>query len=134
MDGGKDASCDDLPLDFGEPDFDLVKPGRVSGGKMKVDLGMLGQKLLDEFGFMGREIINDDMNLASEGLGGHDIGKKVDELGAGRHERSCQGFLRFGYQEQRKEKGFRDGNTQNHEPRPCLEKGAEQDPDGPRLG
>ena len=50
---------------------------------MKVDLGMLGQKLLDEFGFMGREIINDDMNLASEGLGGHDIGKKVDELGAG---------------------------------------------------
>jgi hypothetical protein len=55
VDGGKDASRDDLPLDFGEPDFDLVKPGRVSGGKMKVDFGMLGQKLLDEFGFMGRE-------------------------------------------------------------------------------
>ena len=83
VDGGKDASCDDLPLDFGEPDFDLVKPGRVSGGKMKVDLGMLGQKLLDEFGFMGREIISDNVDLASEGLGGHDIGKKVDELGAG---------------------------------------------------
>ena len=42
VDGGKDASGDDLPLDFGEPDFDLVKPGRVSGGKMKVDFGMLG--------------------------------------------------------------------------------------------
>jgi hypothetical protein len=39
---GKEASRDDLPLDFGKPDFDLVKPGRVSGGKMKVDLGMLG--------------------------------------------------------------------------------------------
>ena len=83
VEGGKDASGDDLPLDFGEPDFDLVKPGRVSGGKMKVDFGMLGQKLLDEFGFMGREIISDNVDLASEGLGGHDLGKKVDELGAG---------------------------------------------------
>jgi hypothetical protein len=83
VDGGKDASRDDLPLDFGEPDFDLVKPGRVSGRKMKVDFGMLGQKLLDEFGFMGREIISDNVDLASEGLGGHDLGKKVDELGAG---------------------------------------------------
>ena len=83
VEGGKDASGDDLPLDFGEPDFDLVKPGRVSGGKMKVDFGMLGQKLLDEFGFMGREIISDNVDLASEGLGGHDVGKKVDELGAG---------------------------------------------------
>jgi hypothetical protein len=81
--GGKDASGDDLPLDFGEPDFDLVKPGRVSGCKMKVDFGMLGQKLVDEFGFMGREIICDNVDLASQGLGGHDIGKKIDELGAG---------------------------------------------------
>ena len=32
---------------------------------------------------MGREIISDDMDLASEGLGGHYTGKKVDELGAG---------------------------------------------------
>src|SRR4029077_17921706 len=83
LEGGKDTSGDDLPLDFGEPDFDLVKPGRVSGGKMKVDFGMLGQKLLDELGFMGREIISDNVDLASEGLGGHDIGKKVDKLGAG---------------------------------------------------
>ena len=50
---------------------------------MKVDFGMLGQKLLDEFGFMGREIISDNVDLASEGLGGHYLGKKVDELGAG---------------------------------------------------
>ena len=83
IDGGKDASSNDLPLDFGEPDFDLVKPGRVSGCKMNADLGMIGQKVVDEFGFMGREIISDNMDLASEGLGGHHLGKKVDELGAG---------------------------------------------------
>ena len=50
---------------------------------MHADLGMMGQRVLDELGFMGREVIRDDVDLASEGLGGHDIGKKVDKLGAG---------------------------------------------------
>jgi hypothetical protein len=35
------------------------------------------------FGFMGREIVSDDMDLESERLGGHHVGQKVDELGAG---------------------------------------------------
>ena len=83
VDGGKDASGNDLPLDLGKPDFDLVKPRRIGGGKMNADLGMMGQKVLDELGFMGREVIRDDVDLASEGLGGHDFGKKVDKLGAG---------------------------------------------------
>ena len=83
VDGGKDASGDNLPLDLGEPDFDLVKPGRVGGSKMNADLRMMGQEIVDEFGFVSREIVSDDMDLASEGLGGHDLGKKVDELGAG---------------------------------------------------
>ena len=50
---------------------------------MNADLRMLGQKVVNEFGFMGREIISDNVDLASEGLGGYDLGKKVDELGAG---------------------------------------------------
>ena len=83
VDGGKDASGDNLPLNLGEPDFDLVKPRRIGGCKMHADLGMMGQKVLEELGFMGREVIRDDVDLASEGLGGHDIGKKVDKLGAG---------------------------------------------------
>lgn len=83
VDGGKDASRDDLSLNFGEPDFDLVKPRRIGGRKMNADLGMMGQKVIDEFSFMGREIISDDVDLATEGLRGHHLGKKVDELGAG---------------------------------------------------
>jgi hypothetical protein len=83
VDGGKDASSNDVPLDFGEPDFDLVKPGRVCRCKVNADLGMIGQKVLDELGLMGGEIVSDDVDLASEGLGGHDLGEKVDELGAG---------------------------------------------------
>ena len=83
IDGGKNASSDDLPLNFGKPDFDLVKPRRIGGCKVNVDLGMIGQKVVNELGFMGREIIGNDVDLASEGLGGHYVGKKVDELGAG---------------------------------------------------
>jgi hypothetical protein len=83
VEGGKDASSNDLSLNFGEPDFDLVKPGRIGGCKMNADLGMMGQKVVDELGFMGREIVSDDVDLAPEGLGGHHLGKKVDELGAG---------------------------------------------------
>ena len=49
-DGGKDASTDDMPLNFGEPDFDLVKPGRVGGCKMNAELRMIGQKVA-EFAF-----------------------------------------------------------------------------------
>ena len=46
VDGGKDASGDNLPLNLGEPDFDLVKPRRIGGCKMHADLGMMGQKVL----------------------------------------------------------------------------------------
>jgi hypothetical protein len=81
--GGKDASGDNLPLDFGEPDLDLVKPRRVGGGKMNADVAMTGQKVIDELGFMSREIVSHDVDLASERLGSHNLGKKVDELRAG---------------------------------------------------
>ena len=83
LNGGKDAPGDNLPLDLGEPDFYLVKPRRIGGGKMDADLGMTGQEIVDELGFMSREIVSDDVDLASERLGGHDLGQKVDELGAG---------------------------------------------------
>jgi hypothetical protein len=83
LERGEDASGDNLPLDLGEPDFDLVEPGRIGGSKMNAELGIIGQEIVDEFGFVGREIVSDDMDLASAGLGGHDLGQKVDKLGAG---------------------------------------------------
>ena len=36
---------------------------------------MIGQKIVDEFGFRGREIVSDDMDLASERLGGPHVGE-----------------------------------------------------------
>ena len=82
-DGGENAAGDDLSLNLGEPDFDLVKPRRIGRCNMDADLGMTGQEILDELGFMSREIVGNDVDLASEGLRGHHLGKKVDELGAG---------------------------------------------------
>ena len=136
VDGGKDASGDDLSLNFGEPDFDLVKPRRIGGRKINADLGMMGQKVIDEFGFMGREIISDDVDLASAGLRGHHLGKKVDELGAGMGlSRLAKDFSASGIKGHVvKRKGFHGGNTQNREPRLCREKGAAPDPGGPGLG
>ena len=83
VDGAKNAAGDDLSLHLGEPDFDLVKPRRIGGCKMDADVGMTGQEVVDELGFMSREIVRNDVNLACEGLGSYDLSKKVDELRAG---------------------------------------------------
>ena len=106
VEGGEDASGNDLPLDFGEPDFDLVKPRRIGGCKMNADLGMMGQKVVNELGFVGREIIGNDVDLASKGLGGHDVGKKVDELATGMALSSlAQDFSASGIEGRVKRKG-----------------------------
>jgi len=36
-DGGEDAKSDDVALDLGEPQFDLVEPGRVSRREVQPD-------------------------------------------------------------------------------------------------
>ena len=47
---GEDAAGDDVTLDLGEPQFDLVEPGRVSRRKVQVDVGVAIQKLGDLVG------------------------------------------------------------------------------------
>jgi hypothetical protein len=46
--GGKNTPGNDLPLDLGEPNLDLVQPRRVGGGKVNVDLGITRRELVDE--------------------------------------------------------------------------------------
>jgi hypothetical protein len=41
--GSKDSAGDQIALNFGEPDFDLIEPGRVSRGVMKLDRRMSGE-------------------------------------------------------------------------------------------
>jgi hypothetical protein len=54
-DGGEDASSNDIPFDPGEPQFDLVEPGRVSRREVQVDSGMPIQKLGDPLGLVRRQ-------------------------------------------------------------------------------
>lgn len=42
--GGENAPGDNLPLDLGEPDLDLVQGRRIGGCKIDADLGILGQE------------------------------------------------------------------------------------------
>src|SRR4029077_19971775 len=60
---GEDVAGNDLTLDFGKPGLDLVKPGRIRRGEVKLHAGMLLQEVANELSFVGGEIVEDDMNL-----------------------------------------------------------------------
>ena len=81
--GSKDAAGDQIALNFGEPDFDLVKSGRVGRCVMDGDVWMLGQKRDDTLGLMSRKVVYDDVNFLVDRLGGHYVGQKGDKLRAG---------------------------------------------------
>ena len=81
--GGKDAAGDQVALNFREPDFELIEPGRVSRGVMELKVGMGGEELSDGFGLVHRKVVGDDMDLLTLGLRGGDICEKGDELRAG---------------------------------------------------
>ena len=67
FDRGENTAGNDLALDFGEPEFDLVEPGRVGRGEVQVDLRMGLEELRDLLGFVGREIVGDDVDLPARG-------------------------------------------------------------------
>ena len=51
---GEDAAIDDFALQFGEPDFDLVQPGRIGGCKVQAHVGVGVQKLAARCNFRYR--------------------------------------------------------------------------------
>ena len=81
--GSKDAADDQIGLNFGEPDFDLIEPGRISRGVMELNAGMGGEELGHGLSFVCRKVVGDDMDLLALGLRGDDIGEKGYELRTG---------------------------------------------------
>ena len=81
--GSKDAAGDQIALNFGEPDFDLIEPGRVSRGVMELNVGMGDEELPHGLGLVRRKVISDDVDLLALGLRGDDICEKGHELRAG---------------------------------------------------
>ena len=73
-DGSEDAACNHLALDSGKPKFDLVQPGRVSGGEVQMYVGVIGKEILHQLGFVCREVIQNDMDLFSRRATANDVG------------------------------------------------------------
>src|SRR5260370_24969869 len=80
---GKDAAGDHLAFDLGQPDLDLVEPGRVSGREVKPDSRMLLEEIADRLSFVCGELVEDDVNLLPRRAQGYDLLQKGDELTAG---------------------------------------------------
>jgi hypothetical protein len=81
--GSKDAAGDQISLNFGEPDFDLIEPGRVSRRVMELNVGMGGEELSHGLGLVRRKVVSDDVDLLASGLRGDHICEKGNELRTG---------------------------------------------------
>jgi hypothetical protein len=81
--GFEDSAGNNVALDFGEPVFDLVEPGTISGGVMQRHVWMVGKEAIHEFGFVGGEVVYDEVDFLAGGLCDDDFLEKADELLAG---------------------------------------------------
>ena len=79
----EDSPSDDIALDFGKPDLDLIEPTGIGGGVMDPYLWIGLEKSENILGFMCAQVIGDDVNLSAVGLAGDNLAEKVDKLGAG---------------------------------------------------
>ncbi len=82
-DGAEDATSDDITLDLGEPEFDLVEPGRVGGGEVEMNPRILLEKLANGWSFVGREVVENDVDLLARPTQANHFLQEIDELPAG---------------------------------------------------
>jgi len=67
---GKAGPLQGLAGENAKPTLQLIQPGGVGGGVMKMDLGMASQPAIG-FGLVGIEVVQDHMQLAVWMLGYH---------------------------------------------------------------
>jgi len=81
--GSEDSSSNDMALNFGKPDFDLIEPARIGRSVMNPN-GRIGvEELENAFGFMCAQVVGHDVNLFARRLTGDDLAQKVDKFDAG---------------------------------------------------
>jgi len=80
--GGRaeDAAVDEVTLDLAEPKLDLVEPGGVGGSEVQADVGVKLQELLHSLCLVGREVVQDDVDLLARRLLGDYRSQEGDEL------------------------------------------------------
>ena len=81
--GFEDSAGNHVALDFGEPVFDLVEPGTISGRVVQRHVWVVGKETIHELGFVGGEVVHDEVDFLAGGLRGYDLLEKADKLLAG---------------------------------------------------
>ena len=66
-DGREDAARDDVSLDLGKPDLDLIEPGGVGRREVKMHVREVSEELANALALLSREVVDDDVDLASDG-------------------------------------------------------------------
>ena len=79
----EDPASDDIALDFGKPDLDLIEPAGIGWGVMDSNRWIGLEELENILGFMCAQVVDHDVNLFTRRLAGHDLAQKVDKLDAG---------------------------------------------------
>ena len=81
--GSENPPSNDIALNFGKPDFDLIEPARIGRSVMNPN-GRIGvEELENAFGFMCAQVVGHDVNLFARRLTGDDLAQKVDKFDAG---------------------------------------------------
>lgn len=79
--GSEHTTGDHVAPDLGNPQFDLVEPGRVSRGEMQMNVGVLYEERIDLLSLVRREVVRDHVDLLALGLVRHYVGEEGHELG-----------------------------------------------------
>jgi len=61
----EDPASDDIALDFGKPDLDLIKPAGIGRGVMDSNRWIGLEELENSLGFMCAQVVSHDVNLAA---------------------------------------------------------------------
>jgi len=80
VDRGEDPAGNHIAFDPAEPEFDLIKPRGIGRSEVQVQLGMIGQELRDPLGLMGREVVGDEVDLATPGLQRNNLAQESHKL------------------------------------------------------
>ena len=78
--GGEGAAADGLPGDDVEPDFDLVEPGGVGGGEVKMVAGPVDEPALDAGVLVGTVVVDDEVDIEVRGHVGIDVPEEAQEF------------------------------------------------------
>jgi hypothetical protein len=114
-------------LDFGKPDLHLIEPTRIGRSVVEANRGIFLEELENLLGFMGAQVVDDEVNFSTLGPAGHDLVQKTNKLGTGMSGGGLSHDVAgAGVEAPHTVRGCHVENTQSHAVRPGREKEAKR--------